>query len=497
VAENNVFMSLKADPSGMLNALALVYEALEKNTNAVKKQKTEAEKAADAAKKMTTDAEKAWKNLATNEEKAADKLKQYKEYLEKGIWTQDRYTEAVKRTQKATQDWQSTIGGSLFGEITRAGIALQAIQQVQQSITNLVQEEMAARQGGGDKLIALAKKRASLAQYEDAGKLEGMARELIRTGAMAPGQAFDTVEKMKAVDLTDQFAQVKSLGASMLFGENFDEYLGAVGSMRTGFKGRVGNVMDITSMALGAGYGAPAKASEVLGYAAKASGVMSAAGFSPEQSLAMADVASRTIGRETGSALESFARAVARNPQLAGKTPQQIIDYVKQNNITGEAFFKMFPDNAARVMTQFQANAADLAESETRVRDYQRRGEGQAAVERAYGRNADVSAAMQTIGAEEDYRTFEQGPAAAARGQILRQGRRAVASGFINSVVAPFRPTYDAIRSAENLTGANILPSSGQILEALNAINNGTQETNQLLRAQKEAAPQSQPKTEQ
>ncbi len=227
-------MSLKADASGMLQALAAVHEAMERNTAAVKRQKTVSDEAAEAAKKnkkeeleLTREAERIKKSQLTDMDRHKEKLAQLQLMQSKGLLQEHEYRraesdapaelwkrgEALKKTTTAQTSWASTI--------TATAAALGGVALAQRAITQAMQDEFDLRQkiqgireaasGGAGRLLQLAD---TPEQYRS---LTSRAESLRRAGAASTlEEAMNLVFAVESPGFGSDYATVEKIGQTKL-----------------------------------------------------------------------------------------------------------------------------------------------------------------------------------------------------------------------------------------------------------------------------------------
>jgi hypothetical protein len=511
MSDGNIFLDLKADPSGMVRALEVVYEKVDKLSKSFERQKEKVEDVDKATAKMAKDADKLISSLLTDTEKYEQELAKLQVMRAKDLLTEEQYARAVSKAKqelwqknealkkaeivtaeivRESRSWQAAVGDDLFGSITKAGVALMVVQNAQQKINELVEKEQELRRQGGTERERISERLGALQQYTNANEIEGAARGFLKSGRFSVDQAFDIAESLQANSMIGEASSLQNIGSSYLLGkQGFVDYVKSAGAFKQAFKSKAPSSERLLSMALGAAEKAPGQASEVLNWASQAAGNLQMAGFNPEQALALTDITSRVHGEKSIAALTEFGKAVAKDPDLAGKTPEQIVSAVKSRNPNQADLFKMFPDTAIKVWNELSGNVGEYTRSEATVRGYGDTGFGMQRVGAAYGRNAGIQGSQESIGAEQDTRIFRQGEQYFNRTRIRERIDQAVGSALID------------IREGAWATGGalpiNTSPLSDSSTSLLNIIATATQATASLLQKSEKSAPQSQPQKEQ
>ncbi len=503
-------MSLKADPSGMLNALALVYEALEKNTNAVKKQKTEAEKAAEAGKKMASEAEKSWKALMTNEEKAVEKLKQYKQYLDANIWTQEKYNEALRRTAASQKDSSQ----SLIEQARNLG----AVALAQQTIVGMLNAEFDLRNKIKGIVSSASVGYGQLTQLSNGPQLMQQAQQIrARGGADNLDQAANLAFTIESAGLGKNLDTITRMSSIKMF-KDIGQLTGAVSQMSEAFGPGAGDFNAIVSKGLVGGEPLDMTAETFMNYVAQSAGNGGefGLGWSDEQVSAFVATLGNKFKTRTPEVARGTLRALTRLG-YAGKSPDEIRADLIKRKMNPQQMMQYLGESTAQegvaawlgdygrfqgILPKFEAgNSGALLQ--------ERLAAGEAVGPVAAAREARAQEGRAEVAYSKDiYRALLSAQDSAEQFQAEKQfgpffGPKLHTLSNIGRIGSPEYQTKRYVEAGR--MGADIDPGiAGQMVEELkrnNAISEAMyRDFSEYFRSKKseqQAAPQSQPKTEQ
>lgn len=507
MADGNIFLDMKADASGMLRALEMVYTAVEKNTKAVEKQK-------NTMTDLDKEAKRVMQSVMTDEEKRAQKLERINFLREKGKLTEEQYRMAVIGTLNAQE--------SLTSQTFKMAAALGGIAAVQQTIVAALNAEYELRQkiagihesaaGGMGRLMQMA------STPEEAKRLMAGAQKLRERGAAGSlSQAADLMFTIESAGLGANFDTISRIGATGLF-QDTNAMAASVNQMKQAFGGDAGDFNAILSKSLVGGGMLNATAEQFMAAVSRASGPggETSLGLSDEQVSAFVTSIGDTVGVTrtpeiaaatlraltklgyTGKSMEEIRADIAKK----NLSPQQLIQFLGESQAAeGYAAFDKNYAKYRQALPQFEAaNSGAMLEERLRI------------AENALGVGVELrqQAGEEEVGLYGDrYRALL---AAAQRSEAV--GRRQRFGPFLGGVIQGAddlntyvntlgRPRVDLINRVGLAAQGDTMDAGlfREIIKELQKNNDITAEMARTLTDQyektRQAAPQSQPQKEQ